>query len=294
MNPHTKTQGLNGFSQTGASEIVSRLQELPVHVGPLLSPQTSPKLSISSITSPPLAMAQTQPTAVVPPLTDINDAPTSIVESNSSANTLETHKSQRRRKVKQKMVDIGVRSGVSDFYIVFKDRDKNFYEPGDVVSGIVILVLSKKIKTMYTLLKLEGRLEYNNVREKVAFTFFEDEILLWGTESPPSQETDTLKSCSETFNKSSKASYMDAGEHCFEFEFILPQKSLPSSVEVRILFILIFYFIFYFYFFFFLEKSYTLHINELFANTHTPQNKSLARAQYLILSLLYISVSLPF
>jgi hypothetical protein len=87
------------------------------------------------------------------------------------------------------------------------------------------------------MLKLTGLLSVSMVREKVEYTILEQECVLWGNRlqvvcdrtSSPEEEYDNPKKQKEVW----EVGTMDEGEHPFPFEFGLPAKSMPSSIDVR-------------------------------------------------------------
>lgn len=80
------------------------------------------------------------------------------------------------------------------------------------------------------------------VRDKVEYVIFEEELLLWGTKihatsydrtysrEDTTMEYDTPKKQKEEW----ETGVMDEGEHPFPFEFDLPAKSMPSSIDVSL------------------------------------------------------------
>jgi hypothetical protein len=86
------------------------------------------------------------------------------------------------------------------------------------------------------MLKLTGLLSVSMVREKVEYTILEQECVLWRNRmqvvcdrtSSPEEEYDNPKKQKETW----EVGTMDEGEHPFPFEFGLPAKSMPSSIDV--------------------------------------------------------------
>ena len=101
------------------------------------------------------------------------------------------------------------------------------------------LVLDRPVKTHFVLLKLIGSVNLSMPREKVDNIILEDELLLWGTKIHPptvdrtysgeeAVEADNSKKQKDEWD----AGLMEEGEHPFPFEFDLPAKSLPSSIDV--------------------------------------------------------------
>jgi hypothetical protein len=96
------------------------------------------------------------------------------------------------------------------------------------------------VKTQFVMLKLTGLLSVSMVREKVESVIFEEELLLWGTKihatnfdrtfsrEDASMEWETPKKQKDEW----ETAVMDEGEHPFPFEFELPAKSMPSSIDV--------------------------------------------------------------
>lgn len=78
------------------------------------------------------------------------------------------------------------------------------------------------------------------VRDKVESVIFEEELLLWGTKihatsfdrtfsrEDAGMEWETPKKQKDEW----ETAVMDEGEHPFPFEFDLPAKSMPSSIDV--------------------------------------------------------------
>ena len=143
----------------------------------------------------------------------------------------------------------GKRVGIEDFYIQLEDPHRMFYLPGDVVKGTtriaerakcgsltghVHLILDKPVKTQFVMLQLTGLLSGSMVREKIEYPILEEECVLWGTKtasdrtSSPKEEYETPKKEKEGW----ETGIMDEGEHPFPFEFSLPAKSMPSSIDV--------------------------------------------------------------
>jgi len=146
----------------------------------------------------------------------------------------------------------GKRVGIEDFYIQLEDPHRMFYLPGDVVKGTrniakrakfglllghVHLSLDKPIKTQFVILQLTGLLSVSMMREKVEYTILEEECVLWGTKnhqsvsdrtSSPEEEHEPPKKQKDGWD----VGIMDEGEHPFHFEFGLPAKSMPSSIDV--------------------------------------------------------------
>jgi hypothetical protein len=88
-------------------------------------------------------------------------------------------------------------------------------------------------------LKLTGMLSVFMGREKVEYSIFEEELLLWGTKihqtsfdrtfhSEDPMEYDTPKKQKDEWD----IALMEEGEHPFPFELDLPAKSMPSSIDV--------------------------------------------------------------
>ncbi len=110
-------------------------------------------------------------------------------------------------------------------------------------SGQVHLSLDRPVKTQFVLLKLTGLLSVSMVRDRVEYVIFEEELLLWGTKihatsydrtysrEDATMEYDTPKKQKEEW----ETGIMDEGEHPFPFEFELPAKSMPSSIDVSCL-----------------------------------------------------------
>jgi hypothetical protein len=78
-------------------------------------------------------------------------------------------------------------------------------------------------------------------REKVEYSIFEEELLLWGTKILPTSfdrtfysedtmEYDTPKKHHQ--KEEWEIASMEEGEHPFPFELDLPAKSMPSSIDV--------------------------------------------------------------
>jgi hypothetical protein len=90
------------------------------------------------------------------------------------------------------------------------------------------------------MLKLTGLLSVSMVREKVESVIFEEELLLWGTKihatafdrtfsrEDATMEWETPKKQKDEW----ETAVMEEGEHPFPFEFELPAKSMPSSIDV--------------------------------------------------------------
>ena len=108
--------------------------------------------------------------------------------------------------------------------------------------GQVHLSLDRPVKTQFVILKLTGLLSVSMVRDKVEYVIFEEELLLWGTKihatsydrTTYSREDTTMEY--DTPKKQQKEEWetvvMEEGEHPFPFEFDLPAKSMPSSIDV--------------------------------------------------------------
>jgi hypothetical protein len=108
------------------------------------------------------------------------------------------------------------------------------------LSGQVHLSLDRPVKTQFVILKLTGLLSVSMVRDKVEYVIFEESLLLWGTKihatsydrtysrEDTTMEYDTPKKQKEEW----EMGVMDEGEHPFPFEFDLPAKSMPSSIDV--------------------------------------------------------------
>lgn len=145
----------------------------------------------------------------------------------------------------------GKRVGIEDFYIALEDPHRMFYLPGDVVKGAFVnsegakfgslghvhLILDKPVKTQFVMLKLTGLLSVSMMREKVEYTILEEECVLWGTKihPPVSERTSSPEEEYETPRKQKEGwdvRIMEEGEHPFPFEFGLPAKSIPSSIDV--------------------------------------------------------------
>ena len=128
---------------------------------------------------------------------------------------------------KQRIKDVGSRSPITDFHVSLEERPRTYYQPGESVRGTVILELAAPAKSLYVQLKLVGSVHVSMSRGRVSHVFFEDDILLWGTQgtqlslTTPSQKDNWM------------VGTMDAGEHVFDFEFSLPAASIPSSIEVK-------------------------------------------------------------
>lgn len=75
-------------------------------------------------------------------------------------------------------------------------------------------------------------------RDKAEYVILDDEIELWGTKIHPTTLDRTSSPGDEHDSpKKQKAGWstamMDEGEHLLPFEFDLPAKSLPSSIDVK-------------------------------------------------------------
>jgi hypothetical protein len=145
------------------------------------------------------------------------------------------------------------RGGVSEFYIELEEPLRMFWCPGDVIkgtstsatrglmtnSGHVYLILDKPVRTQFVTLKLTGLLSVSMLRDKVEYAVLEDELVLWGTRiylttfdqtyhADDATPYDTPKKHKDDWD----TGIMEEGEHPFPFEFDLPAKSLPSSINV--------------------------------------------------------------
>lgn len=77
-------------------------------------------------------------------------------------------------------------------------------------------------------------------REKVEYSIFEEELVLWGTKILPTSYDRTFYREDpmeyDTPKKHQKEEWeivsMEEGEHPFPFELDLPAKSMPSSIDV--------------------------------------------------------------
>lgn len=75
------------------------------------------------------------------------------------------------------------------------------------------------------------------VRDKAESVLLDEELLLWGTRVHP-QTSDRTMSPEDESDSSKKqkggwdTAMMDEGEHFLPFEFMLPAKSMPSSIDV--------------------------------------------------------------
>ena len=107
---------------------------------------------------------------------------------------------------------------------------------GDV--GQVHLILDKPVKTQFVTLKLTGLLSVSMFREKAEHVIHDDELVLWGTPTPalsfdrtisPEDQYESPKKSKSGWNPA----MMDEGEHLLPFEFDLPAKSMPSSIDVE-------------------------------------------------------------
>jgi hypothetical protein len=99
------------------------------------------------------------------------------------------------------------------------------------------LSLDKPVKTQFVMLKLVGLLSVSMMREKVEYMILEEKCYLWGTkvQQPVGERTSSPEEESETPKKEKEVwdvGIMDEGEHPFPFEFGLPAKSMPSSIDV--------------------------------------------------------------
>jgi Arrestin (or S-antigen), N-terminal domain len=148
----------------------------------------------------------------------------------------------------------GKRTGIEDFYIQLDEPHRMYWCPGEVVRGVCLrlsvanpsgqvhLSLDRPVKTQFVMLKLTGLLSVSMVRDKVEYVIFEEELLLWGTKihatsydrtysrEDTTMEYDTPKKQKEEW----ETGIMDEGEHPFPFEFDLPAKSMPSSIDVSL------------------------------------------------------------
>ena len=79
------------------------------------------------------------------------------------------------------------------------------------------------------------------VRDKVEYVIFEEELVLWGSKIHATSYDRTTYSREDTTMeyetpKKQKEEWetvvMEEGEHPFPFEFDLPAKSMPSSIDV--------------------------------------------------------------
>jgi hypothetical protein len=101
------------------------------------------------------------------------------------------------------------------------------------------LDLDKPVKTQFVMLKLTGLLSVSMFREKAEYVILNDELLLWG-EKIQTPTLDRTMSPEDEYDspKKQKAGWntgiMDEGEHLLPFEFDLPAKSIPSSIDVKI------------------------------------------------------------
>jgi Arrestin (or S-antigen), N-terminal domain len=106
------------------------------------------------------------------------------------------------------------------------------------------LELERPAKTQYVILKLTGTASVTLQSNKFESVFLEEGIVLWGAKSQiqahdkthssdsTSLENDTPKKQKE-HKEEWETGLMDEGQHSFAFEFDLPPKSLPSSVQVK-------------------------------------------------------------
>jgi hypothetical protein len=76
------------------------------------------------------------------------------------------------------------------------------------------------------ILKLVGLLSVSMVRDKLESVIFEEELVLWGTKIHGSPGDDAKQ------KDEWEMGLMEEGEHPFPFEFELPAKSMPSSIDV--------------------------------------------------------------
>ena len=107
-------------------------------------------------------------------------------------------------------------------------------------SGQVHLSLDRPVKTQFITLKLTGLLSVSMERDKLEYVIFEQSLLLWGTKihttsydrtysrEDTAMEYDTPKKQKEEW----ETGVMEEGDHPFPFEFDLPAKSMPSSIDV--------------------------------------------------------------
>ena len=145
----------------------------------------------------------------------------------------------------------GKRTGIEDFYIQLEEPHRIFWCPGEIVKGImpvfleangpgqVNLILDRPVKTQYIILRLVGLVSVSMLREKVEHAIFEEELVLWGTKiyGTAYDRTHSRDDASEYESPKKpkdewEVGLMEEGEHPFGFEFELPAKSMPSSIDV--------------------------------------------------------------
>ena len=100
------------------------------------------------------------------------------------------------------------------------------------------MTLDKPVKTQFVLLKFTGLLSVSIFREKAEHVILDEEIVLWGTKLyPPTLDRTILSEDEHDSPKKQKGGWntaiMDDGEHLLPFEFDLPAKSMPSSIDVN-------------------------------------------------------------
>ncbi|CEP14096.1 hypothetical protein [Parasitella parasitica] len=94
-------------------------------------------------------------------------------------------------------------------------EEEKFYFPGETIKGLVIVHPKNAIKVNSIQLKFCGQV-FIHLKEKETNTLFEDNLTLsvYPNSTSPKQTT------------------LNASEHCFSFEFIVPKNlNLPSSME---------------------------------------------------------------
>ena len=99
------------------------------------------------------------------------------------------------------------------------------------------MILEKHVKTQFVILRLTGLLSVSMFRDKAEYVILDEELVLWGhqIQTPtfdrtisPEDEYDSPKKQKGGWD----TAIMDEGEHPFPFEFDLPAKSMPSSIDV--------------------------------------------------------------
>jgi hypothetical protein len=220
---------------------------VPDTCSPLKDRQLSP--TPSSATSPSVADSSTTDVVYLAPHEPRDEALSSKTDTSSS----KIKKKFSELDIRGAMADLdirksGKRTGVEDFYIQLDEPHRMFWCPGETVkgrmplshancSGQVNLILDRPVKTQFVILKLVGLLSVSMVREKLDYAIFEDEFVLWGTKVHGSSFDRTSDEISEYESpKKQKDEWetgiMEEGEHPFGFEFELPAKSMPSSIDV--------------------------------------------------------------